>query len=57
MVGNMKYQWIGNCRTTRHKWFESSLNKKKLSYQKRHDDFSNQSISYTVVVMEKARYK
>ena len=37
---------------------ENSLNNnnnKKLSYRKRHEDFSNQSISYTVVVMEKAR--
>ena len=62
MIGNMKYQLIGTCRTTRYKGFESFNNKrkffelkKKLSYQKRHDDFSNQSISYTVVVMEKAR--
>ena len=54
MVGNMKYQWIGNCRTTRHKGFESSLNKKKLSYQKRHD-FFNQLISCIVVATEKAR--
>ena len=30
-------------------------NKKKVSYKKRHDDFSNQSISYIVVIMEKAR--
>ena len=36
---------------------ENSLNKKKLFNKKRHDDFSNQSISYIVVVMEKARQK
>ena len=52
----MNYQLLGNCRTTRHKGFESSLNKKKkLSYQKRHDDFFNQLISCTVVATEKAR--
>ena len=35
MVGNMKYQWIGNYRTTRHKEFESSLNKKKTILSKK----------------------
>lgn len=65
MIDNMKDQWIGNYKTTRHKGFESLNNKskilwirkkeKQLSYQQRHVDFSSQSLSYKVVIMEKAR--
>ena len=65
MIGNMKDQWIGNYKTTWHKGFESFNNRskilwirkkeKQLSYQQRHVDSSNQSLSYKVVIMEKTR--